>query len=267
MQAADPERVLVLAPTRADAILSRTILTDAGLLCKLCHGLHDLLREWNAGAGALLLTDEVLAGEDPEQFAAILQDQPAWSDVPIVLLSAAGADSAIAVWAMERLGNVTVLERPVRVTTLVSALQTALRARRRQYQLRDQVQAQALLASVVQSSDDAIVSKTLDGIITSWNAGAERLFGYSPEEAVGQSITIIIPPDRHDEERMILERLRKGERLQHMETVRVSKRGQRLDISVTISPIRDPEWSNRRRLEGRARYLRTQASDGPAARQ
>jgi PAS domain S-box-containing protein len=240
VQAADRERVLVLAPTRADAILSRTILTDAGLTCDLCNGLHDLLREWNAGAGALLLTDEVLAGEDPEQFAAILQDQPAWSDLPIVLLSAAGADSAIAVWAMERLGNVTVLERPVRVTTLVSALQTAIRARRRQYQLRDQVQAQALLASVVHSSDDAIISKTLDGIITSWNAGAERLFGYSSEEAIGQSITIIIPPERHDEERMILERLRKGERLQHMETVRVSKSGQRLDISVTISPIRDP---------------------------
>ena len=240
MQAADPERVLVLAPTRADAILSRTILTGAGLLCKLCHGLHDLLREWTAGAGALLLTDEVLAGEDPEQFAAIFQDQPAWSDLPIVLLSAAGADSAIAVWAMERLGNVTVLERPVRVTTLVSALQTAIRARRRQYQLRDQVQAQALLASVVQSSDDAIVSKTLDGIITSWNAGAERLFGYSSEEAIGQSITLIIPPERLEEERMILERLREGERLQHMETVRVSKTGQRLDISVTISPIRDP---------------------------
>src|SRR6185295_12057172 len=102
------------------------------------------------------------------------------------------------------------------------------------------VQAQALLASVVHSSDDAIISKTLDGIITSWNAGAERLFGYSSEEAIGQSITIIIPSERHDEERMILERLRKGERLQHMETVRVSKSGQLLDISVTISPIRDP---------------------------
>ena len=146
----------------------------------------------------------------------------------------------IAVWAMDRLGNVTVLEQPVRITTLVSALQTAVRARQRQYQLRDQMEAQALLASVVHSSDDAIVSKTLDGIITSWNAGAERLFGYSPEEAIGQSITLIIPPDRREEEHGILEQIRNGKRLQHMETVRVSKSGERLDISVTISPIRDP---------------------------
>ncbi len=188
----------------------------------------------------MLLTDEVLAAGDPEQFAAIFRDQPAWSDLPIVILSASGADSAIAVWAMERLGNVTVLEQPVRITTLVSSLQTAVRARQRQYQLRDQIEAQALLASVVHSSDDAIVSKTLDGIITSWNAGAERLFGYTSEEAIGQPITIIIPPDRHDEERAILEQIRSGKRLQHMETVRVSKRGERLDISVTISPIRDP---------------------------
>ena len=240
MQAADQERVLVFAPTRADAIYSRTILAEAGLACKLCNGLPDLLREWKSGAGAVLLTDEVLAAGNPEQFAAIFQDQPPWSDLPIVLLSGAGADSEIAVWAMERLGNVTVLEQPVRITTLVSALQTAVRARQRQYQLRDQIQAQALLASVVHSSDDAIVSKTLDGTITSWNAGAERLFGYTSEEAIGQSITIIIPPDRREEERGILEKIRNGERVQHMETVRVSKGGERLDISVTISPIRDP---------------------------
>jgi PAS domain S-box-containing protein len=97
---------------------------------------------------------------------------------------------------------------------------------------------QARLAAIVESSQDAIVSKTLDGIISSWNAGAERLFGYSPEEAVGKSITILIPPELLDEERLILEQLRRGERVEHFETVRVTKDGRRLHISLSISPIR-----------------------------
>src|ERR671939_1309345 len=98
----------------------------------------------------------------------------------------------------------------------------------------------ALLAGIVESSDDAIVGKNLDGIIESWNAAAERLFGYSAEEAIGQPITIIIPPERIDEERLILERLHRGERIKHFETVRRSKGGQTLDISLTVSPIRSP---------------------------
>ena len=100
-------------------------------------------------------------------------------------------------------------------------------------------EAQARLAAIVESSDDAIVSKTLDGVIRSWNAGAERLFGYTAAEAVGRPITLIIPPERLDEERAILERLRRGERVEHFETVRVAKDGRRLDISLTVSPVRD----------------------------
>lgn len=97
------------------------------------------------------------------------------------------------------------------------------------------------LAAIVESSDDAIVSKDLNGIVTSWNHSAERIFGYTPEEMVGQPITILIPPERPDEEPAILERLRRGERIDHYETVRLRKDGTRRDISVTISPIRDEE--------------------------
>jgi PAS domain S-box-containing protein len=97
------------------------------------------------------------------------------------------------------------------------------------------------LASIVESSDDAILTKTLDGVIRSWNAGAERLFGYTPAEAVGKSITLIIPPERLEEERMILARLVRGERIEHFETIRVAKDGRRLDISLTVSPLRDAE--------------------------
>jgi PAS domain S-box-containing protein len=97
----------------------------------------------------------------------------------------------------------------------------------------------SLLAAIVAASDDAIVSKTLDGIILSWNDGAQRLFGYTPEEAVGQSIDLIIPSELRPEERRILDRLRQGQRIDHFETVRVAKDGRRLDISLTISPVRD----------------------------
>jgi PAS domain S-box-containing protein len=96
-----------------------------------------------------------------------------------------------------------------------------------------------LLAAIVDSSDDAIVSKTLDGIISSWNAAAERLFGYTASEAVGQHISLIIPVDRKNEETVIIERIKKGERIEHFDTVRVRKDKILLDISLTISPVRD----------------------------
>ena len=99
--------------------------------------------------------------------------------------------------------------------------------------------ATGLLAAIVDCSDDAIVSKSLDGVITSWNSGAERMFGYTAGEAVGRHITLIIPQDRRNEETGILERLRRGERIEHFETVRVRKDGTPLDISLTISPVRD----------------------------
>jgi len=96
-----------------------------------------------------------------------------------------------------------------------------------------------LLAAIVDSSDDAIISKNLNGVITSWNRGAERLFGYSADEAIGQHITLIIPADRRNEETEILARLRRGERVDHFETVRIRKDRTLLDISLTISPVKD----------------------------
>ena len=94
-------------------------------------------------------------------------------------------------------------------------------------------------AAIVESSDDAIIAKNLDGVISAWNAAAERMFGYTEHEAIGQPITMIVPPDLHDEERDILRRLRAGERVEHYETVRVTKAGERIDVSLTISPLRD----------------------------
>src|SRR5690349_13498573 len=95
------------------------------------------------------------------------------------------------------------------------------------------------LAALVASSDDAIVSKDLNGIVTSWNRGAERLFGYSAAEMIGKSITLLIPSDLQDEEPKILQRIRCGERIEHYDTVRLRKDGSLVDISLSVSPVRD----------------------------
>ncbi len=96
-----------------------------------------------------------------------------------------------------------------------------------------------LLAAIVDYSDDAVISKNLDGMITTWNKGAERIFGYSAEEAIGHQITMLIPPDRLDEEVLILDRLKRGEKIEHYETVRLRKDGIRVHLSLTISPVKD----------------------------
>jgi PAS domain S-box-containing protein len=107
--------------------------------------------------------------------------------------------------------------------------------------LRESEQRLRWIGAVVESSDDAIISKNLNGIISSWNKGAERLFNYTAEEVIGQPITIIIPQDRLDEEREILARIRRGERIDHFETVRQRKHGGLISISLTVSPVKNAE--------------------------
>jgi PAS domain S-box-containing protein len=242
------QRILVLAPTTKDATLTRDILTRGGETCTLCADLRELCAQLEQGAAAVLLAEEQIGDGRQDCLVDWLRRQPPWSDLPILLLARPGADSAAVSQAIEGLGNVTVLERPTRVAALVSAVRAASRARQRQYEFRDQLaererhlQAQAYLASIVSSSDDAIVSKTFDGIIQTWNAGAQRIFGYTAEEVIGRSITLLIPPERLDEEPRLLERLRRGESIEHFETVRVTKGGRRIDVSLTVSPVRDAD--------------------------
>jgi PAS domain S-box-containing protein len=362
------QRVLALM-SGPEAEASRVVLDEGGFEYRFCRDLADLLRELAARGGAVvLLTEDVIASPDLPNFTETLRYQPSWSDLPIVLLSHAGAEAPDAARAIALLGNVAVLERPVRGAALVSALRTALRARQRQYALRDQLESLrqseerfelaaqathdalwdldctvgagghrklnrsvfgfgaaghdsgidvwtdrvhpadrdrvvasllaaldgteslwtaeyrfrlstgafvdifdrgqiirdargravravgamtdisarkqaeemgALHAAIVMSSDDAIVSKTLDGTIRSWNAGAERLFGYSAVDAIGRPITLIVPPHKLAEEASILERLSRGERIQHFETVRVAKDGREIGVSLTVSPLTD----------------------------
>lgn len=126
---------------------------------------------------------------------------------------------------------------------------------------------EALLAAVIESSDDAIISKNLDGIVTSWNPGAERLFGFMAEEVLGRPVTILAPPGREEEMPRILRRIRNGEKVQHYETERRHKSGRIIPISLTVSPIRDRDGrivgaskiardiSERRRSEERQNLL------------
>jgi PAS domain S-box-containing protein len=122
---------------------------------------------------------------------------------------------------------------------LAAKEQLEMRVAQRTAQLEKAGESNARLASIIEFSDDAIASKTLQGTISSWNAGAERLFGYTAQEAVGKPMAMLIPPERAAEEPMILGRITQGEMTDHFETVRVRKDGQRIDVSVTISPIRD----------------------------
>src|SRR5262249_33164141 len=101
--------------------------------------------------------------------------------------------------------------------------------------LRESAEQFLWLASIVESSDYSIITENLDGIITSWHKSAQRVFGYTAEEVIGKSITILIPPDRHDEEPAIVERIRRGEHIDNYETVRQRKDGSLIDISITVS--------------------------------
>jgi len=145
--------------------------------------------------------------------------------------------------------------------TSFSAFISDLTERRRAEEISDR------LAAVVRSSEDAIVTKTLDGTITSWNSGAEATFGYRAAEAVGRPITILVPPELLDEEKSILEKISRGERVEGYETVRLRKDGSRVDVSITVAPLRDHEGrivgaskigrdiTDRKRAQERTRFL------------
>jgi signal transduction histidine kinase len=133
-------RILLLAPTGKDARLSQAFLAEAGLASAVCSSIAELCAELEQGAGSLMVTEETLSGEGMRQLQAAVEHQPAWSDVPIIILTAGGTSSTTSAYALETLGNVMLLDRPVHIATLVSTARTALRARMRQYQIREYLQ-------------------------------------------------------------------------------------------------------------------------------
>src|ERR1043165_4531625 len=111
---------------------------------------------------------------------------------------------------------------------------------------------QAWLAAIVDSSDDAIVGKTLDSIVRSWNRAASRMFGYAPNEIIGRPVTVLMPPELQSQETEIVSKLSRGERIEHFETTRVRKDGTRIEVSLSVSPIREPSG----RIIGAAKLAR-----------
>ena len=147
------EAVLILAPTAKDAALSRKILDEAGVSCALCRDIGELCVGIDSGAGVAMLGEEALTAEGLNLLRLAVQRQPAWSDFPFLVLTEQGADSEVVLRTLETLGNVTLLERPVRVPALVSAVRSALRARRRQYQIRDYLGESDRVATALREAD------------------------------------------------------------------------------------------------------------------
>jgi signal transduction histidine kinase/ActR/RegA family two-component response regulator len=157
LQHAEPavrdETVLILAPTAKDAALSRKILEQAGVECGICRDVAEVCAGIDAGAGMAVLSEEALTVANLELLRLAIRRQPAWSDFPLLVLTEEGADSERVLRTLETLGNVTLLERPVRVPALVSAVRSALRARRRQYQIRDYLGESDRVAMALREAD------------------------------------------------------------------------------------------------------------------
>ena len=147
------EAVLILAPTSKDAALSRKVLEEAGVACALCRDVGELCAGIDSGAGMAMLGEEALTAESLNLLRLAVRRQPAWSDFPFLILTEQGADSEVVLRTLETLGNVTLLERPVRVPALVSAVRSALRARRRQYQIRDHLSENNRVAAALLEAD------------------------------------------------------------------------------------------------------------------
>jgi len=146
-------RVLVLAPTGKDSALAQAVFERAGIACQMCTDLARLCEELDAGAGAVIVAEEAVIQDQEDCLARWLSAQPPWSDMPVLVLARPGAESIGVARAMDLLGNVTVLERPTRVAALVSAVRTALRARQRQYQIREHLAERERAEATLKSSD------------------------------------------------------------------------------------------------------------------
>jgi PAS domain S-box-containing protein len=186
---------------------------------------------------ALLILDIRMPGVTGFELAQMIKARKKTANVPIIFLSAYYDDDQHIAAGYEA-GAVDYVRKPVNPAILRSKVGIFAELYRKQRDLED---VNRVLAAVVESSDDSIISKGLDGIIATVNRGAERLFGYKAEEMVGKPVTILIPPDRQHEEPEILARIRRGERIDHYETVRRRKDGTLVDISLTVSPVKDDQ--------------------------
>jgi len=232
----NPVRILYVEDSRADAELSLHILKKAGfeIRADIVETREEFTARLKANTYDVVISDQHLSTWTGIE--AFEHSRALGLDIPVILVTGTLNDEMAAQFAKRGLTDYVLKDRLARLPLVLRRAleQKALREER------DRAHESILqLAAIVESSDDAIIGKTLDGTITSWNAGAERIYGYSANEALGRSISILVPPDRAEEIPQILEKLKRGEHVRNYETVWVRKDGKRIDTSVTTSLVKD----------------------------
>ncbi|MBW3624592.1 MAG: response regulator [Armatimonadetes bacterium] len=231
------DRVLVLAPTQRDASLCRRILEEAGLDCVTCPDVPSLCQELRSGAEALLLPEEVVRASEVGGLVELLEAQPSWSEIPVLILAPQGNTSPFAASTFEGLGNVTVIERPVRLSGLMSALRSALKARRRQYQIRDyieeQIRAERALKEADQRKDEflAMLAHELRNPLAPILNAAEVLKTHGTSPSMVERVQAIIERQTRHMARLVddlldVSRITQG---------KVELRKERVDLAAVIS--------------------------------
>ena len=232
-----PVNILIVDDEPKNLTVLEAILDDPGYRLVRAESAEQALLALLADEFALLILDIRMPGVTGFELAQMIKARRKTANVPIIFVTAYYDEDQYLIEGYVT-GAVDYVKKPINQPILRSKVRTFAELYRKQRNLE---QANRTLAAVVESSDDAIISKDLNGIIATFNRGAERLFRYRAEEVIGKPVTILMPPDRQHEELEILARIRRGERVDHYETVRRRKDGTLVDISLTVSPIIDDQ--------------------------
>jgi PAS domain S-box-containing protein len=230
-----PVNILIVDDEPKNLTVLEAILGDPGYRLVRAESAEEALLALLADEFALLVLDIRMPGVTGLELAQMIKARKKTANVPIIFLTAYLDDDQQIIEGYAT-GAVDYVAKPVNPAILRTKVGIFAQLYRRQRNLEE---VNRTLAAVVESSDDAILSKDLNGIVATFNQGAERLFGYKAREVIGKPITILIPPDRQHEEPEILGRIRRGERVNQYETVRRRKDGTLVDVSLTVSPVKD----------------------------
>jgi PAS domain S-box-containing protein len=251
------ERVLVLVPTARDAAGTKSVLEAAGISSHICESLTQLCQEANRGAGAVLLAEEAVLSDGAGRLREVLDQQPPWSDLPLIVLTPAGAESASTAETLRTFGNVTLVKRPVQLSILITTVRAALRDRRRQYEIRSLLQTEKQQAEALNQSekrfrlmvesvkDYAIFATDAEGTISTWNTGAEQVFGWPESEILGQNAGVLFTPEERAvgiPEQELATALRNGRA--EDERWHERKDGSRFFASGIVTPVYDDDGTH-----------------------
>jgi PAS domain S-box-containing protein len=251
MSAQNDTRVLVLAPVGRDAQLASDALARAGLKARACRSLDELCSCMREGAAVTIVGEEALTPNAISCIRGVLADQPSWSDLPFLILTTGGRSTELSlshVALIEKLGHVTLLERPIRFVTLITAVRAGLRSRQRQYELRDRIEAlhasERRFRSCFEHAAVGMAMISQDGKFLEVNSALAEITGYSPDELVRMSFTDITHPDEQERSEQLHKQLITGE-LPYITTEKryIRKTGDPIWVRLSASVVRD-EGSN-----------------------